>query len=160
MPDIETIIQGAVDTLTAVADGGIVDTQTGGCSTWAKTPGEKQSYWIVGHFRSDSKASGAGSTGVGRAFRQRIRRVTVDIWMPWSVALETATTFRDLVNDAEWQLLENLGLGVCAKITALPFVEFNRIEPYSSLNQNDLSRHCHHARIVFDVIEHRAVTAT
>ena len=160
MPDIETIIQGAVETLTPVADSGIIDTQTGGCSTWAKAPGAGQSYWILGHFRSDSRASGAGSTALGVAFRQRIRRVTVDIWMPWSVAKETVETFRDLVNAAEWELLTHMGLGVCAKMTSLPMVEFNKIEPYSSVNQNDVARYCHHARIIFDVIEYRAVTAT
>lgn len=152
LPTIETIIQGAVNTVAALPGVGIVDERKNGASTWSRSPGVKQSYWIVDHERSEAKATGVGGTSPGRGLSTRTRKVVIDAWMPWGVDIETAVAFRDILNDVEWQLTQNRGLGVCAKMDGMPVVEFNRVEPYTSNNQNDESRPCHHARIAFNVV--------
>jgi hypothetical protein len=152
LPTIETIIQGTVDTISELSGIGQVGKQQGAQSPWAKAPGQKQCFWIVTHEQSQASSGGVGGTVKNK--NVRVRRIVIDAWMPWSVGIRTGEAFRDKVNDVEWQLTTNKGLGVCAKMLSLPNLDYSKVEPYSSLNVNDEPRICHHARISFDVIAH------
>lgn len=159
LPSIETIIQGAVDTLEAASLVSVVDSQEGGKSAWARVPEREQSYCIVGHERSDAKRLGVGGV-VGRAIHSRTRKIVLDVWYPWSHSLGSAANYRDLLDAIVLALQTRQQLGVCARMLTLPAIEFNRVEAYTSTTQGDTPVYCHHGRIVFTVQGHTEVTGS
>lgn len=161
VPSLETIIQGVISTLEAVPGIGIVASQDGGQSTWARSPGAGQTYWIVAHENTVSARQGIGGAGFGRiGTRSRERRIIIHGWMPFSHELNSADDWREKLDAVEWALVTHRGLGVCARMTQLPVLEVNNIEPYTSLNPNDISKPCHHCRFAFTVKDYQHVTGS
>ncbi len=154
-PTLEEIVQGTVELIRSLDGIGTVDSVKNGASTWSQSPGDGQFYWIVDHVRTASRQEGVGGTQFSRGTTSRKRTIVIDGWTPWSVAGATSEAFRDKINDVEWLIIQNRTLGVCAKMTGLIRLVFNKIEPYTSLNQSDEPRNCHHARWEFDVTGYR-----
>lgn len=160
-PSSEAIIQGVITTLEAIPEVGTVVSQEGGQSTWARAPGSGQFYWIVGPEGVSTQRHGIGGAGLGnRSNRSRERRIVINGWTPWNYTESSADLWRAKLEAVEWQLLTHRGMGVCARMVGLPVLEANKIEPYTSLNPNDIPRECHHARILLTFRNHHAVTAT
>jgi hypothetical protein len=159
VPTLDEIIHGAVETVRALSLGP-VDTQEDGASAWSRVPQPDQTYWIVSHFRSERRQAGSGGASPGSGLRAKVREVVIDVWMPWSFERDTATTHRQRYEAALRQLTIYRGLGVCARMLDLPGLVANVIEPYSSPNQGDTPVMCHHAKLVFTVVNHRPVSGS
>lgn len=130
--------------------GAIVASVRNGRSTWARTPGAGQTYWIVGHLDTQAQAGGLGGSIFGTGKFNRVRTFTVDGWMPWSVDKGTTPLFRDAFDAVQGQLIRQRTLGICAQITRWAYVGFNRLDYYSSLQQSDQKTLCHHCQIRFE----------
>jgi hypothetical protein len=151
-PDLNTIIEGAAETIRAISHIGDVSRKQGDRPTWLRVREAKQCFWIVTHTHS-----GVNPGPGGNSLNLRQRKIVIDGWMPWSVAERTAEAFRDKLNEVEWQLATHRGLGVCARMQGMPNTDLVRIEHYSGLQEGDLARLCHHARISFEVVHYHPV---
>jgi hypothetical protein len=160
MPDINEIVQGTVDTIEGIDEIGLVVKKDGEASNWSFTDEQNLCFWVVDHKRSESKQVGLGGVSPGSGRAALTRRIVVDVWSPWSYEINTAYTFRDKLESVERELSTHRGLGVCARMLGMPEIIGNRIEPFTSNNQNDVARLCHHAVIAFDVIAHPRVEAS
>ncbi len=148
-PTTEDIIDAVVLVVSTAQPGAVVASVRNGRSTWARTPGAGQTYWIIGHQETRSPASGVGGSIAGTGKFSRLRTFAVDGWMPWSVDKGTTPLFRDAFDAVQGELILQRTLGICAQITKWPYLAYNRLDYYSSLQQYDQKTLCHHCQLRF-----------